>query len=439
MWEAGAYDVDPVETGLGIDLLLVALPAHPVVADLELEVLSHLPAVGLFAERGVDAVAVLGPGLSPLRARGDLGQHAFGGREQLLAFSGPIVPQARVETDEQAFAGEARAGDLGDLIVDELLGAKRRLDLLPGLRRDEQLSGLDRLEGRDPVESGGPDVLADPRGREHPPIPDEGDPLDAEALLELGDLAAHRRRITGVAGEDIDGHRTSPDVAEKPVGDLLLPLLAIAVVTVCEQRAAPAFHEARADVVEDQCASGQLPPCETPLDMTLAAVQPVEHGQHLVAGDVSETEDRAEARGRRAGGKLPRGGELRGGGDDPGDDGSEGELAVAGVLAVEDAREAELFGEAEDGGDVAVGQGSPDRDGVIDAGEDGAALEDGPEPVDNVGRQLREVGDRLVAHAFAFAPGLSKEGLGGAAAVGDDIDAEGHVGPRSACKHTTGE
>ena len=112
---------------------------------------------------------------------------------------------------------------------------------------------------------------------------------------------------------------------------------------------------------------------------------------------------------------------------------------MAGVLAVEDAREAELLGEAEEGGDVAVGERPPDGDGVLDAGEDGAALEHGPEPVDDVGREPGEVGDRLVAHALAFAPRLSQEGLGGTAAVGDDVDAEGHVGPRSACKHTTGE
>ena len=112
---------------------------------------------------------------------------------------------------------------------------------------------------------------------------------------------------------------------------------------------------------------------------------------------------------------------------------------MASVLAVEAAREAELFSEAEDGGDVAVGQGSPDGDGVIDAGEDGAALEDGAKSIDDVGRELGEVGDRLVAHACAFAPGLSQQRLGGAAAVGDDIDTEGHVGSRSACKHTTGE
>ncbi len=213
--EAGPDDVDAVEPGLGVDLLGVALPAHPVIPDLDVEVLTHLPAVGLFADCGVDAVAVVRSGLSPPRTCGNLGERGLGARKQILALSRPFLTETRVQADHQALAGEVRAGDLGDLIGHQVLRTKRRLGILPGVSRDEKLSDPGRLQCRDPVEPGGLDVLTDARGGEHAPISDERDPLDAKGLAELEHLSAHRGRIADIAGEDLDGQRASVGVAEK--------------------------------------------------------------------------------------------------------------------------------------------------------------------------------------------------------------------------------
>ena len=80
---------------------------------------------------------------------------------------------------------------------------------------------------------------------------------------------------------------------------------------------------------------------------------------------------------------------------------------------------------------MAVREGSADRDGVVDEGEHGTALEDGAEAIDEMGRELREIGFGLVSDPFALAPGLSEEDLGSAAAVGDEVDPEGHGVPRA--------
>ena len=95
---------------------------------------------------------------------------------------------------------------------------------------------------------------------------------------------------------------------------------------------------------------------------------------------------------------------------------------------MQEAVQAELTCEAEDDGDMAVGEGALDGDGLLEGGEGDAALEEGAHAGDGLGRELGEVGDALAADALAIAPGLAEEDGGGAVAVGDGLDVEGHGG-----------
>ncbi|MDE0698700.1 MAG: recombinase family protein [Boseongicola sp.] len=96
------------------------------------------------------------------------------------------------------------------------------------------------------------------------------------------------------------------------------------------------------DVVENQRVPAlQVPVREAPLDPGLALQQPVEHVQHLVAGDGPEPEQGPEA--RRGGLRVQRPGrrQLGGGVDDAGDDGRHGEIPHAIRLPAQDADQAE--------------------------------------------------------------------------------------------------
>jgi hypothetical protein len=59
--DTGADDVDPVEGGLGGDLLLVAAPGEPAWADVEDEVLGDLPLVDDLAGPDPDLAGVFQP------------------------------------------------------------------------------------------------------------------------------------------------------------------------------------------------------------------------------------------------------------------------------------------------------------------------------------------------------------------------------------------
>ena len=127
-----------------------------------------------------------------------------------------------------------------------------------------------------------------------------------------------------------------------------------------------------------------------------------------------------------SGGEAAGGGELGGGEQEAGHDGSEGELAGTGGPPVEEARQAELLAEAQDGGDVAMGEGAADGDGILEAGEHHAALEEGTDAGHDMGREIRDIGEGLAANALAFAPGLADQDGGGTVAVWDFLDVDGH-------------
>ena len=261
---------------------------------------------------------------------------------------------------------------------------------------------------------------------EHPPVAHQRDAADAEAPADPVHLARHRGRVRGVAGEDLHGDGTPVGGAEQPEHDLPLAPLAVAVVAEGRERALRAFQVAGADVVQDERAALQVPVGEAPLDPGLALQQPVEHVQHLVAGDGPEPEQGPEA--RRGGLRIQRPGrrELRGRADDPRGDGGEREVPHAFRLPAEDPRHAERAHRAQHGGHVAVGKGAADGEGLPGVVEDDPAPEDGAEPVDDGGIERREVGDGLVADAPPLAPGPPEEDGPGAVLVGDDVDSDGH-------------
>ena len=349
----------------------------------------------------------------------------------MLALAGPLGPQARVQADQQALAGEVRADDLGHLVGHQLAGPQGGLEgarVLPGsgpgpLQQRAQVLGA---QCRDPVQPGRLEVLADARRGEHAAVAHQGDAGDAEALADAPHPGADRGRVGGVAGERLDGQRAAVGGAQHPEDDLRLALLAVAAVAVGGQRAEPPFEVAGADVVEDQGGVAEVADGEAGLDPTLSSEQPVEEGEHFAAGDGAEAEQGAEAGVGGVGREPAGGGELGVGSEDAGDDGGEGEGALAAGLAVEGALEAELAAGAEDGGDVAVGPGAFDVEevGGVVAGD--AALEDGAEGVADMGRELGEVAEGLLADALALAPSLAEEDGGFAGLVGDRFDVEGH-------------
>ncbi len=93
---------------------------------------------------------------------------------------------------------------------------------------------------------------------------------------------------------------------------------------------------------------------------------------------------------------------------------------------MQDALEGEPATGAEDGGDMAVSPGALDAQEIGGIADGAAALEDGPEAVDDVGRELGEVGEGLLADALAIASGLAEQDGGFAGLVGDGFDVEGH-------------
>ena len=165
-----------------------------------------------------------------------------------------------------------------------------------------------------------------------------------------------RARIRRVAGEHIYGHGTAVGRAEQAEDDLLL-----AVPVVAERgqwRTAP-LQIAGRDIVEQQ------------------------------------------------------GGELGAGLEHAGDYGGEGEVTPAAAGALQEALEAKLTADAEDGGDMAMGQGAAAAEGLLAGAIDLAVAEQGADAVDDLGGQFGEVGEGGAADALAVALGLAEEDGGG--------------------------
>ena len=148
----------------------------------------------------------------PRAGRGDLGQVGFGGGQQAFALAGPLGFQERVLAGHQPLAGEVRGGDLG-----QVLGIEQGQLQVPAA---DQLLDLGGAQRGDPVQVSGGDVLAQPGGGQHAPVPDQHHLGDPEPVLDLGHLGGHGRRVAGVALEDLDGDRDALGGGQQPVDDL---------------------------------------------------------------------------------------------------------------------------------------------------------------------------------------------------------------------------
>ncbi len=101
-----------------------------------------------------------------------------------------------------------------------------------------------------------------------------------------------------------------------------------------------------------------------------------------------------------------------------GDYGGEGEVTPAAAGALQEALEAKLTADAEDGGDMAMGQGAAAAEGLLAGAIDLAAAEHGADAVDDLGGQFGEVGEGGAADALAVALGLTEEDGGGLLRLG---------------------
>ena len=238
---------------------------------------------------------------------------------------------------------------------------------------------------------------------------------------------AHGGRIGRVAGIHLDSDGTALGGAHQGADHLALAALAVAAVAAGGQGTAAALEVGGGDIVEQQGCVLQVTAGQGALDPGLALAEPVQGGEHFVAGDGSEAEDGAEGGAGGVWGEAAGGGELGGGEQEASHDGSESELAGTGGQPVEEAGQAELLAEAEDGGDVAMGEGAADGDGLVEAAERHAALEQGTDAGHDRGRELGDIGEGPAANALAFAPGLADQDGGRTVAVGDVFNVNGHA------------
>ncbi len=253
----------------------------------------------------------------------------------------------------------------------------------------------------------------------HPPV----DRLLAALVSQTG-VEADQQALAGkVRAADLGDPVGRAEQAED---DLLLALLAVPVVAERGQwRTAPLQITGR-DIVEQQGGALEMPSGEALLDPRWPPQQPVEHVEHFVAADGTEAEQGTEAAGGGLRGQAASGGELGAGLEHAGDYGGEGKVTPAAAGALQEALEAKLTPDADDGGDMAMGQGAADAEGLLAGAIDLAAAEHGADAVDDLGGQFGEVGEGGAADALAVALGLAEEDGGGAVAVGDDVDVVGH-------------
>ena len=289
-------------------------------------------------------------GQAPFLARrggGDGLEQALGRLQQVLALARPLGGQQRIAAHHQAFAGIGVAADLDQVGLVEQRHLHRP--------RFHQLADGGRAQGANPVEARRFHVLADARLGQHAAVAHQHYAVQPEAVAQLVDLRAHGHRIGRVAVEHLDRHRAPLAVAQQAELDLQLAALAVAAMAALGQRTAAAFQVAGGQVVEHQCAVGEMALGQAPLDGVLAFEQPVHGGVEIVLVGVLDVERLGERVARGGLCQAPGGGQFRARIEDAcGDQGNDA-LALGGGGAGDGAVEAQLLQGAEHGGDMAVG------------------------------------------------------------------------------------
>src|ERR1700756_341771 len=233
----GADDVETVKTRFRGNFRRVAPEAEVAISDVDDEVLAHLAAVQHRANRQADLGGLAQPNLAlAADTRLDARQLAFGSDQQVLALACPFAGQIAIAADDQPLARELlRRTDLGEVAFVEQGWLQR-----PILGR--QL--LDRwgTQAGNPVQTGRLHGPLDPRRGDHAAVAHQYYPREAEALLELAQLAAQRRRIGGVAVKRLHRDRQPIACAQQAVDDLKAIATMVAGVAVPGQRAVAALE-----------------------------------------------------------------------------------------------------------------------------------------------------------------------------------------------------
>ena len=77
-----------------------------------------------------------------------------------------------------------------------------------------ELLDCGRPQCSDPIQTGRPQCLLDPRAGQQSAVAHHHHALQLEALLQLVDLCRQRHRIGGVAFEHLDRNRAAPAIVE---------------------------------------------------------------------------------------------------------------------------------------------------------------------------------------------------------------------------------
>jgi len=143
---------------------------------------------------------------------------------------------------------------------------------------------------------------------------------------------------------------------------------------------------------------------ERPLDPLLALEQPVHRREQLGLFDLAQR----ELAGERRLPKAARRRELGARADQALADHRHDQVALAAALARDQPLKVELAQDAQDRGDVAVGQRALDRQRLVEV-DQLAPREHRPDRVDHIGRQVREVAEVLVADLAGLAVGAAQQ------------------------------
>jgi hypothetical protein len=169
---------------------------------------------------------------------------AVGAVQQLPSAAGPILCKDGVPADHQALS---RVGGIGDFRQIHLLEQRR----LEGALLDQFTDGWP-AQGRDPVQAVGGEIRLEAGRAENPPVRHENHLLEAEPLLDLGNLVAQGEAFRGVPLEHLHGDWNSFPVAEQAHHDLELVVSPLLAVAVGSQFAGLPFQVNRGQVVEQQ-------------------------------------------------------------------------------------------------------------------------------------------------------------------------------------------
>jgi hypothetical protein len=166
------------------------------------------------------------------------------------------------------------------------------------------------------------------------------------------------------------------------------------------------------------------------LDVLLGRLQVVQRLVQLVGIDFAKTQQGAESVRSRGVTELPRGGELGGRFDDAGDDHGEDEFGQALRAFGQDLVQADLVQRAECGRDMAVAEGTLDREALARGGLHGFVGQHPAQSVDLGGRPFGQIGQSARLDLALLAVALAQQHGGRGVPVGDGRDVHAGIDSR---------